>query len=535
MLPSLHFSEIRKIRKKLRQIEALEVLHRELNSEEAEKLSHKAHLRAQLAELLAQQQRIVDKEPSKEEQTEQLGFQEKQPEDTTQEPMKRIYNDSSSGMSEDKTSSPESRLAQDLPAKQAKLNYSCETQSSTSSFKPKDGPSDFGFASLKRAWEATQFRIRLLKGHSDIITCVGVLDNYVISGSRDTTLKVWHVPTMSEEKNLGGHTGGVTCLTVLPKDYCKILANSLDMNSTEKFVVSGSVDCSLIVWALSTGHSVQSIYTFSAVSALCFLPHKEMIASGSDGGKIDVWDLISKDHIQSLRAHDDLVSTLQPHGPLLFTGSWDGSVKVWECEGESTRSIPLRHLRTCDILGHLVSVRSLSARGEIVYVGTNRASIQVLQWKTGAISKLTNHSTESGVTDCVCQTRDGLLLSSGFDLDTGSSFLNLRSLPDDSYLATLCWPTASRILCVATWLTSSGGHRWITGGEELIVWEQLPANTKDKSDVTVTRMSSLDHKPVDTGSEGETELSYDEEDVEEEEEDDFQVEQDGSRSYCILL
>ncbi|KAG2469693.1 SCONB ligase, partial [Polypterus senegalus] len=243
---------------------------------------------------------------------------------------------------------------------------------------------DFGFASLKRAWEATQFRMRLLKGHNDIITCVGVSDNY-------------------------------------------------------------------------------------------------------------------------------------PHGPLLFTGSWDGSVKVWECEGESARSIPLRHLRTCDIFGHLVSVRSLSARGEIVYVGTNRASIQVLQWKTGAISKLTNHSTESGVTDCVCQTRDGLLLSSGFDLDTGSSFLNLRSLPDDSYLATLCWPTASRILCVATWLTSSGGHRWITGGEELIVWEQLPANTKDKSDVTVTRMSSLDHKPVDTGSEGETELSNDEEDVEEEE------------------
>lgn len=41
--------------------------------------------------------------------------------------------------------------------------------------------------------------------------------------SRDTSVKVWHVPTATEHKNLGGHTGGVTCLSAPPLEYCKKL------------------------------------------------------------------------------------------------------------------------------------------------------------------------------------------------------------------------------------------------------------------------------------------------------------------------
>lgn len=36
-------------------------------------------------------------------------------------------------------------------------------------------------------------------------------------------MKVWHVPTAAEHKNLGGHTGGVTCLSAPPPEYCKRL------------------------------------------------------------------------------------------------------------------------------------------------------------------------------------------------------------------------------------------------------------------------------------------------------------------------
>lgn len=41
--------------------------------------------------------------------------------------------------------------------------------------------------------------------------------------SRDTTVKVWHVPTATEQRNLGGHSGGVTCLSAPPPEYCRRL------------------------------------------------------------------------------------------------------------------------------------------------------------------------------------------------------------------------------------------------------------------------------------------------------------------------
>ncbi|MEQ2180869.1 hypothetical protein GOODEAATRI_005763, partial [Goodea atripinnis] len=138
------------------------------------------------------------------------------------------------------------------------------------------------FSSLKASWEKVRFRLRLLEGHNDIVTSVVAVDNLVVSGSRDTTVKVWHVPTATEQKNLGGHTGGVTCLSAPPPEYCRRLAWSLSLSDKERFILSGSADCYVKIWALSIGQCVKSIYTFNAVTALCFAPEGDgYIISGS--------------------------------------------------------------------------------------------------------------------------------------------------------------------------------------------------------------------------------------------------------------
>lgn len=38
------------------------------------------------------------------------------------------------------------------------------------------------FASLKSSWEKTKFRLRLLEGHNDMVTCVVAVDSVVVSG-----------------------------------------------------------------------------------------------------------------------------------------------------------------------------------------------------------------------------------------------------------------------------------------------------------------------------------------------------------------
>ncbi|XP_068614792.1 F-box/WD repeat-containing protein 7-like [Brachionichthys hirsutus] len=354
---------------------------------------------------------------------------------------------------------------------------------------------DAEFTSLRSSWEKAKFRLRLLEGHNDIVTCVAAVDNLVVSGSRDTTVKVWHVPTATEHKNLGGHTGGVTCLSAPPPEYCKRLSSSLSLSNKERFILSGSSDCSVKIWALSIGQCVKSIYTFNAVTALCFVPEEDgCIITGSDGGKVQVWSWYTFENCQSVNAHQEAVSSVQSQGPLVFSGSAEGGVSVWENRCSDRDPLRLLHHwsgRVAGSGGGLGGRLILSPRGDRVFLAHGQAWIKILNWRTGTMSRLTNHSSVTGVTDCAHQT-GGLLIGSCYDLLNGESSLNLFSLPQCQYLVSLTWPDAPRILCLASWTTGSGDHRWVTGGRNLIVWEQLPGSRKQRGDVTVKRDSRLE-------------------------------------------
>uniref|UniRef100_A0A673W8Z1 Si:ch211-154o6.3 n=1 Tax=Salmo trutta TaxID=8032 RepID=A0A673W8Z1_SALTR len=429
--------EVRKLQKKLRQIENLEMkISQSLTPEERVKISRKAELRTRLAELLLQL--------SGPQQTPGIvggGKHEK---------MKRQF-------------------TQDLGSGFMMILM---------------GPlfSDAEFTSLKASWEKAKFRLRSLEGHSDIVTCVVAVDNLVISGSRDTTVKVWHVPTATEQRNLGGHTGGVTCLSAPLPEYCRRLAWELSLGDKERFILSGSADCCVRIWALSTGQCVKSIYTFNSVTALCFVPEGDgYIITGSDGGKVQAWSWQTMDNCQSINAHKEAVTSLQSQGPLVFSSSAEGGVSVWE--GLCTNRDPLQLLHHWDATvtgcGSQEGRLTLSPRGDRLFVAYGRANLRILNWRTGTVSRLTNHSSIAGVTDCVHQT-GGLLIGSCYDLANGESTLNVFSLPQCKYLASLTWADAPRILCFAAWLTGSGGHRWVTGGRALTVWEQLPSSGKQR-------------------------------------------------------
>ncbi|XP_051921042.1 uncharacterized protein LOC127600482 isoform X2 [Hippocampus zosterae] len=350
---------------------------------------------------------------------------------------------------------------------------------------------DSELTSLKTCWQKAKFRLRLLEGHNDIITCVLAVDNLVISGSRDTTVKVWHVPTATEHKNLGGHTGGVTSLSAPPAEYCKKLAWSLSLPDDERFILSGSADCNVKIWALSIGQCVKSIYTFNAVTALSFVPEGDgYIVTGSDGGKVQAWSWRTLDNCQSINAHQEAVTSIQCQGPLVFSGSSDGGVSVWENRCRQRDPLRLLHGWSGQVTGCAGGRLALSPRGERVLLAYGRPWINILHWITGTVSRLTNHSSVTGVTDCVHQTA-GLLIGSCYDVANGESTLNLFSLPQCHYLASLTWPRAPRMLCFAAWTTGSGDHRWVSGGRDLVVWEQLPASRKQSSIAPVARLTAL--------------------------------------------
>uniref|UniRef100_A0AAV2MBY4 Uncharacterized protein n=1 Tax=Knipowitschia caucasica TaxID=637954 RepID=A0AAV2MBY4_KNICA len=418
--------EVRKLQKKLRQIENLEIKI-SLSPEERFKISRKAELRSRLAELQLQLSG-----PQQTPGSDRTGKKEKmkrQVEDVPEAVPSQIFPASKILKAEVQSKAEQSPAAR-APQKEARGAEATGQRSEEDGAMASSTATDHqeaDFTSLKASWEKAKFRLRLLDGHNDIITCVVAVDNLVISGSRDTTVKVWHVPTATEQKNLGGHTGGVTCLCAPPPEYCKRLAWSLSLPDKERFILSGSADCNVKIWALSIGQSVKSIYTFNAVTALCFVPEGDgYIVTGSDAGKVQAWSWATFENCQSINAHEDTVTSIQSQGPLVFSGSAEGGVCVWE--NRCSERDPLRRLKQWS--GGLTGCRaepggrlSLSPRGDTVYLAYGQAWLRVLHWRTGVMSKMTNHSSVAGVTDCVHQT-GGLLIGSCYDVTNGESTLN---------------------------------------------------------------------------------------------------------------
>ncbi|KAM8846058.1 uncharacterized protein ACB058_012525 isoform 1-T1 [Synchiropus picturatus] len=514
--------EVRKLQKKLRQIENLEIKI-SLTPEERYKISRKAELRSRLAELQLQ-----------------LSGPQHTPGivgDGKKEKMKRQVEDAVSPPTLPAPKIPKGEEKSKATSASARTKEACgaagssreqdRTDQATVSDHHRDTSggclaradidteqqsgqksADAEFSSLRASWEKAKFRLRRLEGHNDIVTCVVAVDNLVVSGSRDTTVKVWHVPTATEHKNLGGHTGGITCLSAPPPEYCRKLAWILSLSDKERFILSGSADCCVKVWALNVGQCVKSIYTFNAVTALCFVPEGDgYIITGSDGGKVQAWSWHTFESCQSINAHQEAVTSVQSQGPLVFTASSEGGVSVWENRRSDRDPLRLLHHWSGRVTGCGGGRLTLSPRGERVLLADGRAWLKILHWGTGTMSRLTNHSSVTGVTDCVHQAA-GLLIGSRYDLANGESALNLFSLPQCRYLASLTCRDAARILCFAAWTTGSGDHRWVTGGRDLIVWEQLPSAGKQRGDVIVKRDSRLDSV---LESEGGTEEEDDEE------------------------
>ncbi|KAL0984708.1 hypothetical protein UPYG_G00145680 [Umbra pygmaea] len=550
--------EVRKLQKKLRQIENLEIkISHSLTPEERVKISRKAELRTRLADLLLQlcgpQQTLEivgeGKQGKMKRQVHSDATSEphplhspsatkipKIPKGQTEQTAQQEKTTSLKETSREKGSKDEAERqvkagngGKESEPRPARINTSPEEDQ------------DAEFTSLKASWEKAKFRLRSLEGHSDIITCVVAVDNLVISGSRDTTIKVWHVPTATEQRNLGGHTGGVTCLAVPPSEYCRRLACDLSLGEKEWFILSGSADCCVKIWALSTGQCVKSVYTFNAVTALCFVPEGHgYIITGSDGGKVQAWSWQTMENCQSINAHEEAVTSLQAQGPLVFSASAEGGVSVWE--GLCSDRQPLRLLHHWDAAvtgcagqgGRL----TLSPRGDRLFVAYGTSSLRILNWRTGTVFRLANHSSIAGVTDCVHQT-EGLLIGSCYDLANGESMLNLFSLPRCRYLTSLTCADTPRILSFAAWLTGSGGHRWVTGGRDLTVWEQLPSSGKQRGDITAKRDCRLDVTPMEseglTGDEDSDDYS-DDDGVDEEDHTSQNAAETGLSSWlrCVL-
>ncbi|KAL4559487.1 hypothetical protein LXL04_031625 [Taraxacum kok-saghyz] len=118
-----------------------------------------------------------------------------------------------------------------------------------------------------------------------------------------------------------------------------------------------------------------------AISCLSIDEDEGLLYSASWDRTFKVWQTSNSKCLESVKAHDDAVnSVIGTKSGLVFTGSADGSVKVWKREGKGKT---MKHLHVETLLNQECAVTALavSKNGSFVYCGLSDGLVNFWEWE----------------------------------------------------------------------------------------------------------------------------------------------------------
>jgi len=181
----------------------------------------------------------------------------------------------------------------------------------------------------------------VLKGHEGMVTSIATPpahvsnQNWILSGSRDKKLIIWNLTRESDQnygvpyKSLHGHSHFVQDITI---------------SSDGHFALSGSWDSTLRLWDLNYGTSTRRFVGHTKdVMSVAFSADNRQIVSGSRDKTIKIWNTLAENKwtIDEQTGHSEWVSSVRctPHTTaglggvgsmgMCVSGGWDKKVKVW--------------------------------------------------------------------------------------------------------------------------------------------------------------------------------------------------------------
>lgn len=114
--------------------------------------------------------------------------------------------------------------------------------------------------------------------HTECVYTIQYLGRYLVSGSRDRTLRIWDLETFRLAKPpLHGHMGSVLCL-------------QFDDQKDEDIIISGSSDCHVIIWRFSTGQKLKQLTNAHKESVLNLRFDKRFLVTCSKDKTIKIWN-----------------------------------------------------------------------------------------------------------------------------------------------------------------------------------------------------------------------------------------------------
>ena len=239
--------------------------------------------------------------------------------------------------------------------------------------------------------------IRTLQGHTSGVNGCAVSPDgaFIVSASRDKTLKVWDAGSGEARLTLHGHTNGVRGCAVSPDGA---------------FIVSASLDETLKVWDARSGEAHLTLHGHTnGVRGCAVSPDGAFIVSASADKTLKVWDAGSGEVRLTLQGHTSGVNgcAVSPDGAWIVSASWDTTLKVWDARTGQAR---------LTLQGHTNLVRgcAVSPDGAFIVSASDDTTLKVWDAGTGEV-RLTLQGHTTGVWGCAVSPDGAFVVSASWD------------------------------------------------------------------------------------------------------------------------
>ncbi|KAI9880441.1 MAG: SCF ubiquitin ligase complex subunit cdc4 [Pleopsidium flavum] len=234
---------------------------------------------------------------------------------------------------------------------------------------------------------------QVFQGHTSTVRCLQILmpieigrtvdgeavmmppQPLIITGSRDSNLRVWKLPQPQDKTffQAGPPQDDAECpyfVRMLTGHHHSVRAIAAHADT----LVSGSYDCTVRVWRISTGETVHRLQGHTQKVYSIVLDHKRnRCISGSMDNLVKVWSLDTGSVLYNLEGHSSLVGLLDLHDDRLVSAAADSTLRIWDPENGQCKST---------LSAHTGAITCFQHDGQKVISGSDR-TLKMWNVKTG--------------------------------------------------------------------------------------------------------------------------------------------------------
>jgi F-box and WD-40 domain protein CDC4 len=204
-----------------------------------------------------------------------------------------------------------------------------------------------------RVWDIERARCtQVFHGHTSTVRCLQIVlpteigrdvngrpeimpkQPMIITGSRDSNLRVWKLPKPGDPVYYP--SGPLADDTDCPY-FVRVLAGHTHsvraIAAHGDTLVSGSYDCTVRVWKVSTGQILHTLQGHSLkVYSVVLDPKRNRCISGAMDHMVKVWSLDDGSLLYNLEGHTSLVGLLALQNDFLVSAAADSTLRIWDPE-----------------------------------------------------------------------------------------------------------------------------------------------------------------------------------------------------------